>query len=139
MVMNVCKCIFLILLLVLSGTLKAQNEKFYINQSNVSISEVLKEIESKTGKRLVYSDDIISSDRRVSISGNYTLADALHFLFKGTDIGFSYSDDKVILHRLKGKKNKHVLSGYIREKGSNELLPLATVCIRSTHVYFSFP
>jgi len=128
MEMDVNKGLLIILLLFLCGGLNAQNEKFQINQSNVTLSEILKEIERKTDVRLVYSDDIINSGRKVSLSGSYTISEALQSLFKNTDIRFNYSKGKVILYQVKNeKKKRHVLSGYIREKESQELLPLANV------------
>src|SRR5882724_8972457 len=104
MEMDANKGLLIILLLFLFGGLNAQNEKFQINQSNVTLSEILREIERKTDVRLVYSDDIINSGRKVSLSGSYTLSEALQSLFKGTDIRFNYSKGKVILYQVKNEK-----------------------------------
>jgi hypothetical protein len=119
--------ILLVCLLLLSRVLCAQTERFQIERKNTPLSEVLKEIEGKTNMMMVYGDDIINGEQKVNLSGDYSLSEALNLLLKGTGVKVRYAKDKVIIYRTREKKNKHVLSGYIREKESRELLPLANV------------
>lgn len=120
--------LLLFCLFIVTISLRAQMEQFHIQKKDVSLREVLKEIEKKTGVTFVYSDDNINADRRVSLSGDFTLANALGELFGNTDIKIKYSKGKVILYKPRSvKKGKHVLSGLIRTKESSELLPMANI------------
>lgn len=104
-----------------------QTEKFYMNKSNSSLQEILRDIEINTGKSFVYSDDAIDSEKKVTLIGYYTLTEALSTMFRNTNITFTYSGDKVVVLHREAKKKRHTLSGYIREKDSGEPLPLANV------------
>lgn len=120
--------LLLLCLFIVPFSLRAQKEQFHIQKKDATVLEVLKEIEKKAGVTFVYSDDNVNTDRRVSLSGDFKLEEALRVLFENTVVKFKASRGKVILYRPKNaKKRAHVLSGLIRTKESGELLPMASV------------
>lgn len=88
----------------------SQNAKISMNLKNVSVETVLKEVESKTDYRFIYSNKEIDLDRKISFDvKKETVKDVLKRLFKDTKIEFELYENRHIILTLKESKNQTIV------------------------------
>lgn len=88
----------------------SQNVRISMNLKNVSVETVLKEVESKTDYRFIYSNKEIDLYRKISFNvKKETVKEILKQLFKDTKIGFELYENRHIILTLKDQKNQGVL------------------------------
>lgn len=88
----------------------SQNARISMNLKNVSVETVLKEVESKTKYRFVFSNKEIDLDRKISFNvKKESVKDILKQLFKDTKIGFDLYENRHIILTLKEQKNQTIL------------------------------
>lgn len=76
----------------------AQKTKVTLDLENVSLEKVLNKIESLTGFKFVYKDNVVDYQRIVSIkSRRESLLSILEKLFKGYNIVFKFVDKQIVL------------------------------------------
>ncbi|TAE84994.1 MAG: TonB-dependent receptor [Bacteroidetes bacterium] len=135
-------CFFLILST--SVCCFSQQKGITLNEKNKPLSAILSAIQAQSTLSFTYSSDIIDLTRLVSINvTNAGIEEVLKKLFNNTPITFSLSGDKVLL--FKNSQYKVTISGYLREKGTGELLIGATVstlppysgCITNAYGFYS--
>jgi len=84
---------------------KAQNEKISVNQSGISLNEVLKEIETKSSVLFFYNEGLVDVNRKVTIKAEgEVLQEILDELFEGTGITYSIIENNVILMNRIGEQ-----------------------------------
>lgn len=120
------KLLWLLSLLALFLQAKAQQNKITINVSSTPVEEVLKLLTDNYGYQFAYSSNQVNIKKRVSIKvTDETIENTLRLLFTGLPVGYSASDKNVVL--FYSSKYNATLSGYLREKGTGELLIGAVV------------
>ncbi|NPA37002.1 MAG: SusC/RagA family TonB-linked outer membrane protein [Chlorobi bacterium] len=94
----------LVFLFVLIGTLQisasvySQTTKLNVNLKNVSLKQVLEELEKQTDMTFLYSDSNLDVNKAVTVvAHNKTLEEILEELFRGKAVHYSMIDNHVIL------------------------------------------
>ncbi|MEA4997037.1 MAG: secretin and TonB N-terminal domain-containing protein, partial [Petrimonas sp.] len=78
-----------------------QNARVTINKRNVTLKEVLNEIESQTDYLFIYNDEV-NANEKVSIkSKQQAVANVLNALLKGKDVDYSMEGNHIILSATK--------------------------------------
>ena len=78
----------------------SQGTKISLRMSNVTVAEVIDEIETKTEFKFIFNTKAVDLSRDVSIEvSNKTLKNVLNTLFKNRDTTFEIYDKKVLLKR----------------------------------------
>ncbi|MDX5321425.1 MAG: TonB-dependent receptor [Bacteroidota bacterium] len=97
-----------------------------ISSPNLSIKEILEQIEQSSEVRFSYSDDVVPVSKKVTLNlKNVSLDLALRQIFANTFIDFRENGLQVILYRKKLNLNpekQFTVSGFIREASSGEPL-----------------
>ncbi|MEN6454533.1 MAG: TonB-dependent receptor [Prolixibacteraceae bacterium] len=96
--MKVLTLIMLVAVVHVSAITYSQNTRLNLNVNNISIKEILTQLEEQTEFRFLYSDSRIDVGRKVSanINGN-TIEEILSGIFKETDIQFKIIDRQILL------------------------------------------
>lgn len=78
----------------------SQSSRISLNMNNVTVEDVLNEIEAKSEYHFLYNNKLINVDRRVSVSvdGN-SIESVLLDLFGNSDVTYKVSDKHIILSR----------------------------------------
>ncbi len=98
----IMKCICLFLLL---GTLNSvanvmYSQKLSLHLDNVTIQEVLSEIEKSSAYCFTYNAKKINVSRKVSVNmENWEVKEILDEIFKGNNIGYTIKDNHIILYK----------------------------------------
>lgn len=100
----------------------SQEVKVSIVSENISLTDVLGQIEKETDYLFVYNQDDIDLDRRISISANnQQVSDILDYLFGNTDITYREIGNNIVLVRtdqLISLQQKRQINGRVTdEKG----------------------
>ena len=91
-------CVLVLLLMLGSYDLLAQNRKVTLTVKNETIGNVLKSIEDETGYMFIYRDGAVDKSRRVSISvEEVDVLDVLKVIFQGTDTEASIINNNISL------------------------------------------
>ncbi|MHB1278723.1 MAG: carboxypeptidase-like regulatory domain-containing protein, partial [Bacteroidia bacterium] len=103
---------------------------------NLTIKEILQQIESSTSIRFSYSDDVVPVEKRINLNlRNVRLKQALNQIFANTFIDFRENQNQILLFRKKLNLNKDVtytISGFIREAQSGEPLMGVNIARKGT-------
>jgi len=106
------------------------------NFSEISVADVLKEIEKATGVSFSYSSRQISSDQKTSFQvEQVTLEEALNTLFAKIEVTFSQVEGKLILKKKPVTEARSIvtLHGYVTDAATGETLLGATILVRELH------
>ena len=147
-IMKLTMLAFFLGLMSLSASTYSQRTKISLDLKTVSISEVLKSIESQSEFVFIYENDAIKLDKTVSIIANESSVDQiLSKILRDTGINYEIVDKQIIITRNSELKDLPVLnsklnaesqqpqrkkiSGFVRdEKGQS--LPGVTVTVMGT-------
>lgn len=131
--------LFIVLLTALQGIASlgySQKATLNMKMTNVSVRDVLAEIENQTEFYFLYSNKVVDVDRHVSINLQQSnIADVLKALFEGTDVDYNIQDRQIV---LSGKDNnvlgdqKKTVTGKVTDS-EGEPLPGVTVLIKGTN------
>jgi len=106
---------FTILLLFVALTLNAQNQKISIKESNKPLSEVLNQIESKSGYTFLVRSSDINMTQKVSIdASNKGISEVLTLLFKNSEINYEVSGKNISIF-IPQKKQSTKEAGEVRK------------------------
>ena len=117
------------------------SRRITLHVRNKPLGKVLRSIEKATGIHFVYVNRYLPLRKKVSISADdQPLRDVLNELFKGETIEYLVVEGEVVLRPAaqealpakEKKKEKHTLSGYIRNAADGESLIGATVYVAGT-------
>ncbi|MFO7923634.1 MAG: TonB-dependent receptor [Bacteroidales bacterium] len=128
----------LVLFLLLSvfhaaGSVYSQ-QTFNLNYENVSVGEVLQEIENTSNYKFLYRTDFIDLDRRVNLQvTNTRVEDLLSRIFPGDDASFRiFEDDLIAITNTRIAQQQNVVSGTVTDAGTGEPLPGVNIMIEGT-------
>jgi hypothetical protein len=124
------KSLIMILFLLCSTPLLAQEtlleKSITLRQTIGTVRELLEALSRQNGFTFSYSNQL-SLNRSVKVQRtSQPLRAHLEDIFAGQQVQYLVRGNKIILRPLEkatGKANTHTISGYVREKGSQELLP----------------
>jgi TonB-linked SusC/RagA family outer membrane protein len=113
---------------VYSGNVISQEKKISINQKNISVKDVLKELESKTPYTFLYNDELIDVNRRVDVKANdESLISVLDKLFYGSSTIYKIIEKRIILIPSKEsmrniqQQTTYTVTGKVIEKNGDPL------------------
>lgn len=118
--------VFLLLCTLFALKVAAQQNRISLKASSQSLQAVIEELTKKYGLQFAYSSSQVNLSKRITVDiKDETPEEALKIIFDGTPIAFHLQGTNVVLYAR--SDYKVTLSGYIREKGSGELLIGAVV------------
>lgn len=101
-----------------SGTSYAQTAIVSVESQNVTVGEVLKDIESQSDFDFFYNNNQIDLSRRVSVSShNRDIFNVLDQMFAGTNVTYSVLDKKIVLSAKGRNENSQRQSSHYVLKG----------------------
>ncbi len=103
-----------------------------VSYNQTKLIDVLQDLEKKTGFKFSYSNDEVFLEKKISLSiEEKKLREILDKLFAPLQIEYHVINNKIILKpKTAAEKEKTIsISGIVREKGSLESLPGATIYI----------
>lgn len=100
------KTLLLLGVLLFGFTVSAQSQKVSLDFKNERVEKVLASIKSQTGMSLVFSDQLVDVNRKVTMQlKDVTLKEALTRLLSGINLTFEIRNNKSILLRRKLSRN----------------------------------
>ena len=125
--------VFCLVLQAISMPVCAQSAKITLRLKNVTVEEVLTNIEKQTNYRFLYNKDIVNVNRIVDISvRNEWMTQVLDKLFKGEGVSYVIEKRQIVLNRnssrQQGNKRTVKVTGKVVDE-SGETLPGVTVMI----------
>jgi hypothetical protein len=108
-----------IILFLISFSLHAQSKQISLTAKNAPIKTVLAEIQTKSGYRILYNDEVVPDDLHVSVNAeNTSVKDVLNTILKNTDLTYIMNNEELIIITL--KKYLHTITN-IRGKVLNKI------------------
>ena len=127
----------IVLCLVLSvfnaaGSIYSQKARFNLNYENISVGEVLHEIESTSDYKFLYRTDLVDLDRKVNLQANNTeVEDVLGMIFPAKDASFRFFEDNLIaITNVRKEIQQNVVSGQVTDANTGEALPGVNIMIQ---------
>ena len=114
------KTLLLLGVLLFSFTVSAQSQKVSLDFKNERVEKVLASIKSQTGMSLVFSDQLVDVNRKVTMQlKDVTLKEALTRLLSGTNLTFEIRNNKIYFIEKKavsqpGSRKKRV-TGVVKD------------------------
>ena len=111
---------------------ETQDTIYSLSFENEKIVDVLEKLRSLTGRSILYSQDFIDPVKRYT--GRFSennLDVVLHEIAKFAGLSVVRTGDSFVLRRIR----KFHVSGLVRDRGSHERLPYATIYFPSLHKY----
>lgn len=118
------------LFLIISISGFAQSRKITFTAQNLPIKEALAQIQQKSGYRILYNDEIVADDVRISVNAkNLSVSELLQNMLKETDLGFKYNSSDLIIITKKSflETNSEIFGNVTDERGGP--LPFANVVL----------
>jgi TonB-linked SusC/RagA family outer membrane protein len=105
----------------------AVNEALTIEMKNVSIEEVLNEIESQSEYRFLYNKQLVNLNRKVNISvRSEGITDVLNGLFDAGGIKYVISDNQIVLSRsellIAAQQQARQVSGIVTDEAGDPVI-----------------
>ena len=102
-----------------SATGYSQSVKINIGSSNLTISELLDQIESQTEYLFVYNKKNVDTKRVVNVNvTDKTVAEVLNDVFKGTDVDYVVEGHNIVLTKSASTKTSSMQQNSITVKGT---------------------
>ncbi|MDD2960664.1 MAG: TonB-dependent receptor [Muribaculaceae bacterium] len=131
--------IALVLLLPISAF--SQQQIVTVNINSVPLNKAMAQISKQAGMNVAYSKEFVDVDRLVSLSvSNKKLNEALAILFKGTDVGFKFQNNNILLYKKSSQVEKEgettgiTVNGLVLDKVTGEPVIGATVLVEGTNI-----
>lgn len=117
----------------LSASVYSQTKKLDISLTDVTIKEVLKNIESQSDYRFFYNDDLSNVNRHITINDQGILInDLLTCLFDSTGVTFKVLENNLIVISPKNMLQQRKVTGRIFDSQTSEPLIGVTVKVEGT-------
>ncbi|MDD7455099.1 MAG: TonB-dependent receptor [Bacteroidales bacterium] len=93
---------------VFAGAANSQNQKINIVGKNLTVKELIRQVESQTDFLFVYSESEIDLDLKANVSsGSYTVEQCLNEAIRNTDVNYSFESGYIVLTKAaSGKKTQ---------------------------------
>jgi hypothetical protein len=122
--------IITILLFLISINLHAQSNQIFLTAKNAPIKEVLAEIQTKSGYRILYNDEVVSDDLRVSVNAeNTSVKDVLNIILMNTDLTcIMQSEELIIITKQQYVSERNEIFGTVTDENGAPV-PYANVVL----------
>lgn len=131
--MKLSTILIIVCTLQISANVYAQTKKFDLSLSDVTVKEVLKNIESQSDFRFFYNDELSEVNRNISIDmEDVPVNDLLTYLFKGTGVTYKVLENNLIVISPENLVQQRKVTGKIIDSETLEPLPGVTVQIEGT-------
>ncbi len=127
--------IILLVLSVFNAAGSAYSQKtFSLNLENITVGEVLHEIESTSDYKFLYRTDFIDLNRKVDLrADNSGVEEILGMIFPSQDASFRVFEDNLIaITNNKPLLQQQVVTGQVTDAGTGEPLPGVNIMIEGT-------
>ncbi len=116
--------------LFLAMALNAQTRPISLSAKNAPIKTVLAEIQTKSGYRVLYNDEVVPDDLRVSVNAeNVAVKEILQAMLKDTDLTFiPQSDELIIITKRQYAPNRNEVFGTVTDQNGAPV-PYANVVL----------
>ncbi len=114
---------------------KLLDNKISVNYCQVRLVDLLHDLENKHGFEFAYATDQLPLDKQVTLFiKNKKAIEVLDLLLEDLELKYHFVNNKIVLKRkqhvsIKKYQQTASIAGFIKEKGSLEILPGATVYI----------
>ncbi len=133
MIMKLTTILVLVCTLQLSANVYSQTKKLDISLTDVTIKDVLKNVESQSDYRFFYNDDLSNINRRITINDQGVLInDLLTSLFDNTGITFKVLDNNLIVISPKNILQQKKVTGKVIDSQTLEPMMGVTVKVEGT-------
>ena len=118
----------------------SQSARISIEMNNVTVEEVLNEIEAKSEFYFLYNNKLINVDRRVSVDVDAeNIESVLQNLFKGTNVVYRIADKQIVLSRkdlaqntaVNGIQQSKVITGTVVDQNGMPIIG-ANIVVKGT-------
>lgn len=122
--------LFFITLLLLTTGLQAQTSLVTVSAANASAKDVFAEIQQKSGYRILYNDEIVPDELRVSVHAeNRSVKEILNDLLHNTGLIFVMpSDELIIITKSEYVREQQEIFGTVTDE-NDESVPFANVIL----------
>lgn len=116
----------------------SQEQKISVSIQNMPLKQAMEQISKHAAMNVAYSKEFVDINKKVSLKvNNVKLKDALTALFKGTNIGFRFLDNSILLYRSEQlkvdastEKSKEIsVTGKVIDKTTGESIIGASVTV----------
>lgn len=109
----------------------AQTRKITLTARNLPIKEALAQVQQKSGYRILYNDEVVADDLRVSVNAeSVTVKSLLNIMLQNTPLTFVWqSADLIVITRKEFISDNKILGMVVDE--NNEPVPFANVVLLS--------
>ncbi|WP_298647838.1 TonB-dependent receptor [uncultured Proteiniphilum sp.] len=123
--------LLLITLLSLTAGLQAQTGSVSISATNAPVKDVFAEIQQKSGYRILYNDEIVPDDLRVTINTkDRPVKEVLDTLLRNTELAYiMQSDELIVITDRKFRRKNSRITGIVKDDLSGEPLPYVNVVL----------
>ncbi|HCU60253.1 MAG TPA: SusC/RagA family protein [Prolixibacteraceae bacterium] len=132
-IMKLTLFVLLITLVHVSASVYSQQTRLSISANNISVREVLRDIEDQSEFFFLYKNEDINVDRIVSVNmKDKSLEELLGILFKGTDVSYKIHGRQIVLvNDVPQEQKKITVAGKVTDS-SGASLPGVTVLVKGT-------
>jgi TonB-dependent starch-binding outer membrane protein SusC len=115
----------------------SQTAELSLDLKNVSIEQVLNQIESSTTYRMLYNKQLVNVNTKVSVSvKNQSITKILDKIFEGTDISYSINGKQIVLTKVDVKSvapNVKRVTGIVTDQKGEPIIG-ANILVKGTSI-----
>jgi TonB-linked SusC/RagA family outer membrane protein len=132
LIMRLSTIILFLSFLNVSASVFSQNTKITFNLKNVSLKDVITEIESKSDFKFLYRNELVDVNQKVNIdANNESLESVLAKLFDSSNIAYKVFEDNLVVITSKSILQQNI-TGKITDAQTGEPVPGANIVIEGT-------
>ena len=125
--------LFFLGMLQVSASVFSQTPKLSFSYKDLSIKEVLNDIESKTEYRFFYNEDFINMDRKVNIEGtNMKLEDILTNLLESSGANFRMLENNLVVIAPSEMMQQRIVTGKVTDSKTGEPFAGVNITVKGT-------
>jgi TonB-linked SusC/RagA family outer membrane protein len=125
--------LFFLEIIQVSASVFSQNTTLSFSYKDMSVKEVLSDIESKTDFRFFYNEDFINLNRDITLEGtNMKLEDLLSKILNQSGATFKILDNNLIVIAPKDILQQRVVTGKVTDSRTGEPLISVTIVVKGT-------
>ena len=135
MIMKISIVLVIFCTLQLSAGIYAQTTKLDLSLGDVTVKEVLKNIESQSDFRFFYNDDLSQVNRKMSVDmQDILIEDLLNYLFEGTGVTYKVLENNLVIISTESLMQQKMVTGKVVDSGTREPLVGVTVQVEGTSI-----
>ncbi|HEX2970185.1 MAG TPA: TonB-dependent receptor [Bacteroidales bacterium] len=133
--MKISTFLLIVCILQISANGYTQSKKFDISLADVTVKDVLKNIENQSDFRFFYNDELSEVNRVISIDRQGAVVnDILADLFKDTRVTFRILENNLIVISPADLVQQKKVTGRVTDSSSGEPIPGVTVLVEGTTI-----